>query len=57
MVTLGAGLIPNDISLSQRSPQEPALANVVSLPKAPESSALIQIQCAPFPVLSPPNEG
>lgn len=53
MVILGAGLIPNDISLSQISFWEPAFVNVASLPKVPTSSALDEIERAPFPVLSP----
>lgn len=53
MVILGAGLIPNDISLSQISFWEPAFVNVASLPKVSTSSALDEIERAPFPVLSP----
>ena len=53
-VTFGAGLTSNGVSLTQLSSWEPALAYAVLLPEAPESPALIQIHCAPFPVLSPP---
>lgn len=53
MVTLEAGLISNHISLTQISSWDPALANVVSLPKLPASLELVQIERAPFSVLSP----
>lgn len=53
MVTLGAELISNNISLTQSSPWEQLLPMYSHYPKYPASSVLVQIEFALFSLLSP----